>query len=439
MAGEPEKPARRAWWQALALDITPLRQSRDYRLLFTGQFVSSFGSAVSYVVLPWQMYQLTRSTAAVGLLGLAEFIPMFIMGFLGGALADYVDRRRLVILAEAVLTVCCAVLVANALQSQPRVGVLYAMAALFAAVSGLHRPAIESLTPRLVPAEAMPAVASLASFRFAVTFIAGASLAGVVTSTWGAAVGFAFDGATFLVSLALLAMIGAAPPPEKVGRPSFATIREGWAYARRRQELLGTYLIDMNAMFFGMPLALFPAIAEQFGGRTIGLLYAMPAVGALVVTVTSGWTKRVERHGLAVIIAAGVWGLAIVGFGLAHHLWLALLFLVIAFGADTVSGIFRMTIWNQTIPDHLRGRLAGIELVSYTTGPYLGNAEAGLVASLVGLRGSVVSGGVLCVLGTAALAWWLPRFTRYRGREGLAHRAAEEAARSAALATSPGG
>src|SRR5262249_1884590 len=166
----------------------------------------------------------------------------------------------------------------------------------------------------------------------------------------------------------------------------------------------------------------------------IGLLYAMPAVGALLVTLTSGWVEKVNRHGLAVTLSVVVWGLAIIGFGFATNLWLALICLVVAFAADMVSGLFRMTIWNQTIPDHFRGRLASIELISYTTGPYLGNAEAGLVASLFGLRASVASGGVMCVLGAVALAALLPQFLRYDGREGLRRKEAEEAERAESIA-----
>jgi MFS family permease len=214
------------------------------------------------------------------------------------------------------------------------------------------------------------------------------------------------------------------------------SISEGLRYAKSRPELLGTYLVDINAMFFGMPMALFPAIAESFGNASVGLLYAMPAVGSLIATLTSGWTNRIHKHGLAVIIAATVWGIAIIGFGLANSLWLALVCLALAGGADMVSGLFRMTIWNQTIPDHLRGRLAGIEMVSYTTGPMLGNAEAGIVASLFSIRTSVISGGILCVLGSGLLAVLLPSLLHYDGRAGLARKESEEEARARAATLS---
>ncbi len=418
---------------ALTLDLTPLKTSREFRLLYTGQFVSMFGSALSYVVLPWQLYQLTKSTFAVGMLGVAEFVPMFFMAFAGGALADYLDRRRLVLLAETALLLCCAVLTCNALLPQPRVWVLFTMAALFAAFNGLHRPALEALTARLVAPDQMTAVGALTMFRYSFNYIIGQSLAGLIVAGLGAAVAFALDGATFIISLLMLWLMRAVAPPENAESPSWQTIRAGWQYARRRQELLGTYLIDINAMFFGIPVALIPAIAANFygsyGNASVGLFYAMPPLGTLLVSLTSGWTERVHKHGLAVTLAAAVWGLGIVGFGLATQLWVALAFLALAGAADTVSGIFRMTMWNQTIPDHLRGRLAGIEMISYLTGPYLGNAEAGLVASAFGLRASVVSGGVLCVIGCGVLALLLPKFISYDGREGLARKQAEEAAR----------
>jgi len=429
-SSESGSDRKRSFLSWLAIDLTPLKASRDYRWLFAGQFVSSFGSAISYVVLPWQMYQLTRSSFAVGMLGVVEVLPMLLMAFVGGALADYIDRRRLILMAEIGLTLCCAMLVLNSLLARPRAWVLMLIAALFAGLSAIHRPALEALTPRLVAAEHLPAVSALSSLRYNFNFIIGPAIAGVIAASLGAAAAFTIDAATYLASIIALLLIRSVPVPVDADRPSLRSVIEGLKYARSRQELLGTYLIDLNAMFFGMPLALFPALAESFGGASVGLFYAMPAVGSLTVTLTSGWTNRVNRHGLAVMIAAMAWGLAIIGFGLAGKLWLALLFLGLAGAADMVSGLFRMTIWNQTIPDHLRGRLASIELISYSTGPYLGNAEAGLVASLFGLRASVVSGGALCVAGSALLALLLPAFIRYEGREGLARKQAEEAERA---------
>ncbi|MBS1789515.1 MAG: MFS transporter [Acidobacteria bacterium] len=431
---------KRSIFSALAIDLTPLRASRDFRLLFIGQFVSVFGSAISYVVLPWQMYQLTKSNFAVGMLGLAEFLPMFVMAFVGGALADFIDRRRLIVVAELGLTVCCGALIVNALSPQPRVWVLFLIAALFAALNGVHRPALEALTPRLVAPELMPAVAALGMLRGSFSFIVGPALAGVIAASFGAAVAFAVDAATFIVSIVALLLIRPVAMPARLDdeeRPNLRSVVEGLKYARSRQELLGTYLIDINAMFFGMPIALFPAIAESLGGASVGLFYAMPAVGSLVISLTSSWAGKIHQHGLAVTIAAAVWGAAIIVFGLVGNLWLALFFLALAGAADAISGVFRMTIWNQTIPDHMRGRLAGIEMISYLTGPYLGNAEAGLVASRFGLRFSVVSGGVMCMLGCGALAVLLPKFIRYDGRIGLALKLAEDEARARQSSSQP--
>lgn len=423
--------ARRAI-SAVALDVTPLRESREFRLLFVGQAVSFFGSMMTFVALPWQMYRLTHSPLAVGMLGVAEFVPIFLMAFVGGALADAVDRRRMVRLTEALLALGTLVLVFNSLLSQPRAWVLYLCAALFAALNGLQRPSLDALMPRLVRAEQLPAAMALRSLGGTASMIGGPALGGLLVATLGPALTYSIDFTTFAASLTALWMMRAVPPPAGADAPSLRSVVEGLRYARSRPELLGTYLVDINAMFFGMPMALFPAVAEGFGGSSVGLLYAAPAFGAMCVTLTSGWAKRVNRHGLCVALAAGCWGLAIIGFGLAGRLWMALVCLALAGASDMVSALFRTIMWNQTIPDHLRGRLAGIEVVSYTTGPLLGNAESGVVAGLFNVRTSIVSGGVLCVAGTAVLSLLLPQLIAYDGRAGLARKRAEEDARAAA-------
>jgi MFS family permease len=429
-ARPPRRGRARRVFGAVALDVTPLRESREFRLLFAGQAVSFFGTMMTFVALQWQTYKLTGSMVTTGLLGVAEFVPTFAMAFVGGALADAVDRRRMVRLTEVLLALGTLTLLFNSLLARPRVWVLFVCAALFAALNGLQRPSLDALIPRLVPAEQIPAAAALRSLGATVSMIGGPALGGLLVATVGPAVTYSIDFMTFAVSLAALWAMRAVPPPAGADRPSLRSVVEGLRYARSRPELLGTYLVDINAMFFGMPMALFPAVAKGFGDLSFGLLHAAPAFGAMCVTLTSGWTARVNRHGLCVALAAACWGAAIIGFGLAGRLWLALACLALAGAADMVSGIFRMTIWNQTIPDHLRGRLAGIEVVSYTTGPLLGNAESGVVAGLFGVRASIVSGGVLCVAGTALLSLLLPQLIRYDGREGLARKRAEEEARA---------
>jgi MFS family permease len=366
---------------------------------------------------PFQAYELTHSTAVVGLLSLVEFVPLMGMAFVGGALSDAFDRRRMVQISELGSGLAMGVLFVNALLPHPHIWVLFAVLPILAALYGLLRLSLDAMVPRLVSKEELPAASALDGFYGTLGSIAGPALAGVIIAAAGVSTAYAIDAATYGVSLVALWLMRAMPPPPDAPPVSLRSIAEGIRYARSRQELLGTYGVDIIAMFFGMPMALFPAIAKQFGGAgVLGLLYAAPAVGSLLATATSGWVKRVHRHGLAVILAAATWGAGIIVFGFAPTLPVALAALVLAGGADMVSGIFRSTIWNQTIPDRLRGRLAGIEQVSYTSGPLLGNLEAGLMASATSVRFSVVSGGVLCVVGVAIAAALLPVFRRYDAR-----------------------
>lgn len=400
-----------------AIDLGPLRRRRDFRLLFFGQGLSFFGSMLTYVAIPYQAYDLTGSTVVLGLLAAVELPPILVAAFLGGALADAVDRRRLVQLAELGLMACTALLLVNSLLAEPRLWVLFALGAVMAGLVGIQRPPLDAMEPRLVPRDELAAASALGSFRMNAGMVAGPPVGGVLIATVGLPATFAVDLASFTVSLLVLNLMRAMPPPPEGARPSLRGIVEGVRYARSRPELLGSYGVDFVAMFFGMPMALYPAFAAEFGGaEVLGLLYAAPSAGALVATLTSGWTGRVHRHGLAVIVAALGWGVGITGLGLAPSLWLACLALAFAGACDMVSGIFRSVIWNQTIPDRLRGRLAGIEQVSYSSGPLLGDLEAGLVAAVAGVRASIVSGGVLCVAGVGLLALALPAFRRYDAR-----------------------
>ncbi|MGB7067875.1 MAG: MFS transporter [Pyrinomonadaceae bacterium] len=414
----------------MLIDLSPLRVSRDYRLLFFGQMISFFGSMMTFVVVPVQMYQLTGSSLFVGLLGAAEFVPMFCLAFIGGALADAIDRRKMLRLTEIGQTVTTIILLGNSLLPQPQVWVLFSAAALHAGLAGLQRPSFEALIPRIVPPEMMTAVASLNAIRFEIGFIASPILGGALIAKYGATLAYSIDLVTFIASLAAVWLIRAIPPPPNAERPGLGSIKKGFRYAMSRQELLGTYLVDINAMFFGMPKALFPALAISLGsGASVGFFYSAIAVGALVATFTSRWAAWVYRHGLAVTLAAAGWGIAITAFGFMNSLYPALFFLALAGYFDMISGIFRQTIWNQTIPDHLRGRLAGIEMISFLTGPMLGDAESGVVAYLTNVKFSIISGGVLTVIGTFLLAVALPRFIKYDGRQGIEHKRKEEAER----------
>lgn len=416
----------------MLIDISPLRISRDYRLLFFGQLISAFGTAMSFVVVPVQVYQLTGSTLLVGLLSASEFVLILLMAFIGGAYADFIDKRKMLRLTEVGQTLVTAVLVGNATLPRPQVWVLFVCAALHAGLVALQRPSFESLMQKIVPLELMSSVSALNSLRWNVTTIVGPSAAGIILARYGATTAYSIDLVTFVASLTAVFLIRAVAAPTQIEeRPTLRSVGEGLHYAWRRKEILGTYLIDMNAMFFGMPTALFPAMAANFGAGTVGFFYAAPSVGALVATLTSGWAKTVNRHGLFVALAAALWGVAIIFFGLAQNLYLALFCLALAGSFDMISGVFRMTIWSQTIPHYLRGRLAGLEMISYTSGPKLGDAEAGIVATLFNVRTSIVSGGILCVVGTAIISALIPQFISYHGSAGIKQKELEEALREA--------
>ncbi len=403
----------------LAVDLTPLRISRDYRLLFFGQLISFFGSMMTFVVIPVQMYQLTGSNFMVGMLYAVEFVPMFFLSFIGGTLADAVDRRMMLRVTEIGQTFVTAILLINAFLPNPQIWILFVGVAIHAGLAGLQRPSFEALIQQIMPSELMSAVSALNSIRFSLGFIVSPAIAGIIIVQFGAKIAYAIDFVTFAASLIAVWMISAVPSMPDSDKPSFQSIIKGFKYAWSRQELLGTYIIDINVMFFAMPMALFPALAMKFGESSVGLFYSATGLGPLIASLTSGWTKNVHRHGLFVMLAAGLWGVAIIFFGFVESLWLSLIFLALAFFFDMISGIFRGTIWNQTIPKRLRGRLASLEMISYLTGPMLGNAKAGIVASYFGIKFAIVTGGILSVVGTIALAFFLPKFISYDGREGV--------------------
>ncbi len=403
------------------IDIGPLRRNAAFRRLFASQFISGLGTMVSYVAVPWQLYELTHSNAQVGLLGLVQLVPVVACGLLGGAVADRLDRKRLLLTSEGLMALCLAGLLANALRAAPSVGAIYALVAVLQGASGFHRPALEALTQKLARPEEFAAVAALSSVRGTVGMVAGPALAGLLIAQWGAVGAYLFDFATFGAALFFIARI----PREAVGtlqpndeRPNLlADLAEGLRFAWKRPELMGTYIVDIVAMAFAFPVALFPAMAADIGRtEAVGWLLSALSVGALLIGLFSGWTGRVVRHGRAVVLAAAVWALGIVALGFAPGLGLALLCLAVAGAADMVSGVFRGTIWNQTIPNALRGRLAGIEMISYLTGPLVGNTRAGFMADAWGVSNSVWMGGAICLAGVAATGFALPHFWAYRGQ-----------------------
>jgi len=397
-----------------AIDLTPLKKYRDFRLLWTAGLFSYFGSMITFVALPFQIKELTNSYWAVGLIGAVEIIPLTIFGLYGGVLADYVDRKKMIWLTEFGTLIATAILFLNSLREKPSVILLFVIAAIFAALSGLKRPSQDAILPRLVSHADLPSASALMSLRWQFGGIVGPSAGGIIIAAHGAGAGYFIDCCTFIISLALLWRVRSVAPIGKTTPPSVAALMEGIRYAYNRKDLLGTYVVDLAAMFLAMPMALFPFWADAIGAPyALGFFYSSITIGAVLVTLMSGWMRNYPHHGRAVVMGALGWGVAIVVAGSTDSLYLVIASLVVAGAFDQVSALFRGFIWNQSIPDELRGRLAGIEMLSYLLGPLGGQARAGGMAALTSLRTSIVGGGLLCVGFVAAISAAMPKFRKY--------------------------
>ena len=378
--------------------------------------VSTIGAEIAVVAVPFQVYELTGSTALVGLLGLASLVPLLFVPLVGGAFADALDRRTVVLVTETGLAAVSVLFLLNALLPHPRVWALFVLQALAVAVYSFGRPALASLAPRLVPDEELAAANSLSSVYSSLASVAGPAVGGLIIATAGVPWTFGIDVATYAASILVIWRLPKLPPLEEVDRPSFRSIVDGFRFLKGRQALIGIFAIDTNAMVFGMPSALFPAIAlHRLHGTaaTVGYLYAAPYAGALACSLLSGWCSHVRRMGLGITVMACLWGAAIAGFGFMTSLWPALVLLAIAGGADFYSAVLRSTMLLRSTPDHLRGRLLGIEFMQVASAPSLGDLEAGVLASLTSLRFSIVSGGLVCIAGCVVTALALPKFLMY--------------------------
>jgi MFS family permease len=371
---------------------------------------------VTFVAVPFQLYDLTGSALQVGLLSICDAVPLLVLAAVGGTIADRLDRRKLVFFSELGLAGVSALLAVNAFVGAPQIWALYVLAAVGTSLWALGSPALRALMPGLVPDDQVAASQALQSMYSTTGAIAGPALGGLLIAGVGVGSTYAIDAGTFGASLLAVAMIAPAPPRAPVPRQALESLREGWRFLRSQRAILGTFLLDTNAMVFGMPQALFPAIAANHfhsGARVVGVLYAAPAAGALAAALTSGWIGHVRRQGVAVAVAIVVWGGAIAGFGLATTLWLGVAMLAVAGLADETSAILRSTILFSATPDRLRGRMQGFELAQVASTPALGNVEAGVLASLTSLRFSVVSGGVACAAGALAILSAMPSLVRY--------------------------
>ncbi|HEY4945139.1 MAG TPA: MFS transporter [Candidatus Limnocylindrales bacterium] len=415
---EPAQPARRRdRLRRLIVDVEPLRRDRDFRYLWMGQVVSGLGRQVTSIVLPYQLYVLTGTPLAIGALALVQVVPIMAFSLGGGVVADAVDRRRLLLLTQAGLAISSAALAGLAMMAAPPVLAIYAVAFVAAGLGAMDQPARSSAVPRLVPRERLPAALALGQLNFQAAGVVGPAIGGLVIASLGIAAGYAFDVITFGAAIGALLLIAPIPPAHGAVRPSLGAIAEGLRFARRRRAILGTFAVDLNAMVFGMPTALFPVLALdvfRVGPAGLGLLAAAPAAGALVGAVLTGWVGRVRRTGRAVLWASAGWGLAITAFGLCTFSFpLALVFLAAAGAADVVTAVLRSAIVQLLTPDELRGRVTSIHILVVTGGPRLGDVEASAVASLAGAQLSVVSGGLLCLVGLVAIVRSFPELAAF--------------------------
>lgn len=410
-------------------DITPLRESPDFRRLFLGQMVSFLGTQLVQVAVAVQVYRLTHSSLAVGLVSLAQLGPLVVGTIVGGAVADAVDRRQLLRIMQVWLALTSVGLAFNAMRDRPALWPLYVLSSAAAGLSGFDRPARSAAIPNIVRRDLLPAAYALWQVLLQVGGVAGPAIAGLLLARTSAATVYWVDVVTYAAAFIAVTRMRPLPPEGGGVKAGAGSILEGFRYVKANRTLQGTFVIDLNAMIFGLPRALFPALGFTFfggGAATVGLLYAAPGAGALVAAVFTGWISGVRRQGLAVLVSVVVWGLAIAVFGLIPWLPLALVLLALAGAADVVSAVFRNTILQLTVPDAIRGRLSAMHIAVVTGGPRIGDLEAGVVAAATSNQVSVVSGGIVCALGVLAVARRYPELTRYRSSEAVIGEPTEE-------------
>jgi MFS family permease len=398
-------------------DLSPFRDSRDLRLVVGGSFVSNLGAQATLVALPFQLYLLTRSALLVGLLGAVELVPLVSMSLLGGAIADRMDRRRLLLLTQIGLVATSGALALLPALGRPPVAALYVLGGLLAGCNALQNVALSALLPNLIDRPRLPRVLAVTYGLSALSMVMGPGLGGLLIAGVGVQAAYAVDAVSCLAVVGTVLLI-APQPPITVGEHAkvLASIAEGLRYVRGNRALVGSFAIDLVAMTFGMPRALFAVLAVSVfhaGAAGTGALYAAVPAGATVAALLTGWINHARRLGIVVIWAVAVWGAAVALAGLMRSLWPAVGLLAIAGAADSISAVCRSTI-NQTVtPDHMRGRMSAAFSLVVTGGPRLGDVESGSVAGAAGVRFSVVSGGLLCMAGVVVIALAFPALRAY--------------------------
>jgi len=400
------------------VDVSPLRRHRHFRRLWAGQVVSGMGTQLTLVAVSFQAYSLTRSTLVVGLIGLVQLLPLLAGALWGGTLADAMDRKRVLVLTQVAMAAAVGGLAVNASLPHPAVWPLFVCTAAGAGFQGVDWPARRAALPMLVDESDVTAAIALQTSIQQLALVAGPALAGVLIATIGLGAVYGIDVATYAVAL-VAALLLPALVPSGGGTPmGLRSMTEGFRHLRRQRLLSATYWIDLNAMIFGMPRAVFPALGVGlFGGGagTVGLLYAAPGAGALAGSLFTGWCSRVRHQGRAIAACVVVWGATIALFGIIPVLWIGLSLLALAGAADVVSAVFRQAVQQRTVPEHLQGRLSGTFFAVVAGGPRLGDAETGAAAAIGGPQFAVWSGGLACVVGVGVLLWRVPELWRDHG------------------------
>jgi MFS family permease len=413
----------------LLADTTPLR-NKDYARLWWAGIVTVIGAQMAVVAVPQQIYEITRNSAYVGLTGVFGLVPLVVFGLWGGALADAMDRRKLLIVTSTGLGVTSLLLWAQAAIGLNNVWVLLCLFSVQQAFFAVNQPTRAAVIPRLLPVGQIAAATSLNMTVVQFGAIAGPLFAGALIPVVGLSTLYLLDAIFLLATLWAVVRLPAIPPLGEVTKAGLRAVFDGFRYLSGQKILLASFVVDIVAMVFGMPRALFPQIAhESFGdpaqgGFALGLLFAAMSVGAVIGGVFSGWLPRVQRQGLAVIVCIVLWGVAMVGFGAAVWwaepdgsgllLWFALFFLAFGGAVDMVSAAFRSTMLQTVATDEMRGRLQGVFIVVVAGGPRIGDVLHGAAAAAAGTAVAAAGGGVLVIVGTLVCVVAFPAFVRYR-------------------------
>lgn len=408
------------WLRNQAVDISAYRISKDFRRYFWAGMISQIGSLMTYIIIPLQIAELTNSYLAVGLIGLVEILPLIVFGIWGGAIADVYNRRRIAYLTEFGMALVAGLLMWNAFQASPKLWLIYVSAFLFSCLDGIQRPSLDALLPQVVGPENLMSASALGGLRRNFAAIIGPALGGIIAASFGIGITYGIDLVTYIVSgfLILSMKVRAHTPNES--SVNLKMMFSGFAYVKKRQDLLGTYAIDTIAMIFAFPVALFPFIANEYNAPwALGFLFSALSAGAFLAGLASGWTNRIHQHGKAIAFAAAIWGIGIAIAGLVDNIVIALIGMFIAGAADYISGVFRSVVWNLTIPLEMRGRLAGIEMLSYSIGPQLGQFRSGFFANLFGLRAALITGGIACSVGALAVGKGMKELWNYDDRTNI--------------------